>query len=184
MHPATSLTFLVPSYTGCTATIAINGSSPVTACATKSSNGVDVPFSINNLPAGTHQVQWNTGVISGGAEVIFSGITGGRQTEASEMTNVTVDDAYAGTGSIGLSYTGEWTHLDQSSKLDTSEVGTLANNFNKTLAITQTLGAAVTFSGAGQSIWTILPMTDFGRIRDLPIWIGRTGLRLRFGVAR
>lgn len=142
---ATSISLLVPSFASCTATMSINGSSPVPACATSSAAG-DLPFTISNLPAGSHAVQWNSGVVPSGAQVVFWGVQGMRPARGS---NITIDDSYTGgtssDGPVKLQYTGTWQH-------DTNGQGSAGGSFQKTISTTSSQGAQVSFSSSGKSL--------------------------------
>ncbi|WWC91159.1 uncharacterized protein L201_006100 [Kwoniella dendrophila CBS 6074] len=154
---ASSLSFLVPSYNGCQATVSINSSSPIPACPTSSSSSSDIsPFTVYNLPLGIHNVQWNAGTIQNGEQVMFWGIDGTRPIERSGYQNATIDDSFKpkDNTNVGLKYEGDWTHLNPTTRSDAlSESGRLDGDFNKTLAITQSKGSAVTFSGSGTAVY-------------------------------
>ncbi|WVQ81145.1 hypothetical protein IAT38_003267 [Cryptococcus sp. DSM 104549] len=153
---STSLTLLIPSFTSCSATLTLNTSTPIPACASNTS-GTDSPYTVSSLPLGTHHVTWNSGVIPSGEQVIFWGVDGSRPGETG--TNVTVDNTFAagaGAGVVGMEYAGQgWTALGSGAGVQTSlsEASTLTYDFNKTLAITQTQGDSVTFSGTGSAIY-------------------------------
>ncbi|WVN88021.1 uncharacterized protein L203_103220 [Cryptococcus depauperatus CBS 7841] len=144
---STSLTLLISTFDSCAATVAINTSAPVPACASNST-GQDVPWSVS-LPFGTHVVTWSSGPVASGEKVIFWGIKGSRPSPSG--TNVTFDDTYLASDVASFEYKGDWTHLGSGAGMQTSlsEAGNLSNDFNKTLAITQKKGASVTFSGSG-----------------------------------
>ncbi|ORY33124.1 hypothetical protein BCR39DRAFT_332826 [Naematelia encephala] len=148
---ATSITFLIPSYSGCTATISINSSSPTSACATNSTAG-DIPFAVDDLPTGLHRLLWDSGEIQNGQEVIFWGIDGTRAADAGGMANVTIDDTFTREGSIQLDYQGDWSHLEQGASGTLSEVNGLSGDFNQTLSLTQSQGSSVSFSAPGSAI--------------------------------
>ena len=147
---ATSLTLLIPSFNNCQASLSINDSSPISACAATSSTG-DIPFSLYNLPDGRHYVTWKSGPVSTGDQVIFWGVDGIRQGDGEGMTNVTIDDTYSRTGPVQFGWSGDWTKLAEGTSSNLSEAKGLSNNFNKTLAITQNKDAAVSFTGQGGS---------------------------------
>ncbi|OXG15693.1 hypothetical protein C366_04285 [Cryptococcus neoformans Tu401-1] len=167
---ATSLTLLIPTFSFCSATISINASTPVTACASNST-GQEIPYTLLSLPSGSHQVMWNSGPIPPSEQVIFRGIEAQRPIELGgrgKGTNVTIDDTYT-YGSypnlVDLEFEGDWTHLGSGAGMQTSlsEAGDLGNDFNKTLAVTNSKGASITFSGMGSAIYlygTIGP--DYG----------------------
>ncbi len=76
----------------------IHGSSPVPACATSYAAG-DLPFTVSDLPAGTRAVQWSSGVMPSGWQVVCWGLQG---TRPSRGSNITIDDSYNGvSGSNG-----------------------------------------------------------------------------------
>ncbi|KAK8844013.1 hypothetical protein IAR55_006806 [Kwoniella newhampshirensis] len=172
---ATSFSLLIPAYPQCQATISVNSSTPLPACATESS-GSDmasstIPFTMSNLPAGTHEVLWNSGSLASTDQVVFWGVDGARPADASCMTNVTIDNTYNHPGPVSVTYDSpgdveSWTYLSQGASSDSStfsEASHLDQDFNSTLAITQTKGAAVTFIGSGSAIYlygTIGP--DYG----------------------
>jgi len=134
--PATSLTLLIPSYANCTATITLNNSAPIPACAGLSADG-DIPFSLHNLPKGTHAVSWDSGPVGADTQVIFWGINGERPTSGGR--NVTLDDSYRSAGpGVALKYKGDW----QEAAGD--------EYFNKTLAVSTQSGASVSFNGTGE----------------------------------
>lgn len=53
---------------------------------------------------------------------------------------------------MDLEFEGDWTHLGSGAGMQTSlsEAGDLGNDFNKTLAVTNSKGASITFSGMGE----------------------------------
>ncbi|WWD06813.1 hypothetical protein V865_004908 [Kwoniella europaea PYCC6329] len=155
---ALSLTLLVPAFDNCQATISINSSSPITACskAVSSSSSEVIPFTLYNLPLGAHNVVWDSGTVPNGQQVIFWGIDGVRPPEAAGHSNVTIDDAFnpIENVNVGIRYEGDWTHLNPNAHSDAlSESSKLDGDFNKTLAITQGKGSAVTFFGSGSSVY-------------------------------
>ena len=143
LKAATSLTLLVQSFADCAATVSINSSSPIPAC-TAGSSADDTPFSLYNLPVGLHHVEWDSGEVPAGEQVIFWGFEGTRPGDASGMTNVTIDDTYKGGGGVQYAWHGDWA----------TTAGTDANelDFNRTLALTSRQGASVNFQGAGEQI--------------------------------
>ena len=96
-----------------------------------------------------HDVTWSSGPVTNGSEVLFWGIEGTRQSLGG-LTNVTVDDTYAKTGAIQIEWQAAWTHLENGQSSSLSELSTLGGDFNKTISVTQTSGASMTFSAAGQ----------------------------------
>ncbi|OCF79151.1 hypothetical protein I204_01098 [Kwoniella mangroviensis CBS 8886] len=155
---ASSLTLLVPAFDNCQATISINSSSPITACskAVSSSSSEVIPFTLYNLPLGSHSVVWDSGTVPNGQQVIFWGIDGVRPPEQAGYSNVTIDDAFnpIENVNVGIRYEGDWTHLNPDAHSDAlSESGKLDGDFNKTLAITQGKGSAVTFFGSGSAVY-------------------------------
>ncbi|RXK38482.1 hypothetical protein M231_04247 [Tremella mesenterica] len=159
---ASSLTFLVPQFDGCSATVSINSSTPVTACSTLSSTNSTIPFSLYNLPDGIHRVNWNTNVIPAEQNVIFWGLDGVREVEGT-ATNVTIDDSYAAGGPVHVGYEGTWSSVSSSSSSALSEQSEVSTFFNKTVAITQSSGSTLTFSGQGSAIYLYGPVgPDYG----------------------
>ncbi|WVQ93156.1 hypothetical protein IAU59_000220 [Kwoniella sp. CBS 9459] len=154
---ASSLTLLIPNFDSCQATISINSSSPIPACATTSdSTSETIPFSLYNLPLGVHNVIWDSGTIASGEQVIFWGIVADRPLESGGLSNVTIDDAYVPTDGAGvaLKFDGDWTHLSPSvSSTSFVESEKINGNFNKTLAVTQGKGCSIAFSGAGSAMY-------------------------------
>jgi hypothetical protein len=130
--PATSLTLLVPSFTNYTATVSVNTSSPFPACEIPSTTG-DTPFSLYNLPPGAHHVEWDSGEVPAGEQVIFWGFEGNRPASQSGMSNLTIDDSYRSGGGVELVWHGDWA----------TTAGTDANegDFNPTLSWTTKQGA-------------------------------------------
>lgn len=122
-----------------------HGSSPVPACATSYAAG-DLPFTVSDLPAGTHAVQWSSGVVLSGWQVVCWGVQG---TRPSRGSNITIDDSYNGgfgsNGPIKLQYSGTWQH-------DSGGQGAAGGSFQKTLATTSSQGAQVSFSSSGESL--------------------------------
>ncbi|ORX39224.1 hypothetical protein BD324DRAFT_649308 [Kockovaella imperatae] len=151
---ASSMTFLIPSFYNCQATVSINDSATVPAC-TKSSDTGDEPFTLFNLPLGVHNVKYDTGHIEPGQRVIFWGIDGIRPPDTAQMTNVTVDDTYssADAGPVGITWQGAWNHIDSESDTSLEEQNGLGSDFNKTISVTSKTGASVTFSGAGSAFY-------------------------------
>lgn len=159
---ASSLTLLIPTYQNCTATVSVNGSSPTVACATTSTGGSTIPFALYNLPDGIHQVVWDAGTVADGEEVIFWGVDGQRDVP-SGMTNVTVDNAYAAGGAVSLTYEGTWTQVVGGGSSTLSEQSNTASYFNKTVAVSQSAGASVSFSGKGSAMYLYGPVgPDYG----------------------
>jgi hypothetical protein len=62
---------------------------------------------------------------------------------------VTIDDTYTENGGVDVTYQGDWIHLTNGVGSGLSEAAGLSNDFNKSLAITQSQAASVTFSGRG-----------------------------------
>ena len=139
------MTLLIPSFTNCTATISINASTPIKACATTTTTG-DIPFSVFNLPLGLHNVQWESGPVGENDQLIFWGIDGDRKSDVQGSTNVTIDDTYSRDPSVSFRYEGAWDHFDGKNK--GTEVN-LDQNFNSSLAVTSKTGASVSFTGTG-----------------------------------
>ena len=101
-----------------------------------------------NLPEGVHQVVWDAGTVADGEEVIFWGVDGQRDVP-SGMTNVTIDNAYAASGAVDLSYRGAWTQIVGGGSSSLSEQSNTSSYFNKTVAVSQSAGASLSFSGKG-----------------------------------
>ena len=144
--PASTLTLLIPAFSNCTATISINNSVPASACATTSAAG-DIPFSLNDLPWGMHHVKWDSGQVDPPDRVIFWGIQGSRAVEATQMTNVTIDNTFLRREGVVLEYQGAWDHLDGKSK--GSGNTDVSQAFNSSLAMTSKSGASVSLTGTG-----------------------------------
>ncbi|ODN81082.1 hypothetical protein L202_03177 [Cryptococcus amylolentus CBS 6039] len=188
---STSLTLLVPQIEGCSATVSINGTTPVPACATNSSSSSEVPWSVVDLDYATHSIKYDSGLIpssssssSGeGGQVIFWGVQGTRP-GGGVGTNVTVDDTFFRPSSssssssssstatekaeVSITYSPSWTHLSETSTTSSilSEIGQLGGDFNGTLSVSQEAGDWVTFWGAGEAIYvygTVGP--DYGSAR-------------------
>ena len=151
------MTLLIPSFMNCKATLSINASTPISACASgsgSSSSKDDVPFSLYNLPLGVHQVLWDSGPIPDGEQVVFWGVQGERRSP-NGAANVTVDDTFAdsaGEGSkvalaVSWEYGGYWKEV-----VDEDDA---SGAFNKTLAVTDKEGASVVFSAKGGQIGTL-----------------------------
>nr|XP_031861551.1 uncharacterized protein CI109_003155 [Kwoniella shandongensis]KAA5528623.1 hypothetical protein CI109_003155 [Kwoniella shandongensis] len=146
------------------------------ACATESSSSNSAasatPFTMSGLPFGVHQVEWNSGPLNTSDRLVLWGIDAVRLAEGSAMSNVTVDDTFTHSDPVSITYDSPdgneaWTHLADGTSSDQrsySEVNVRDGYFNKTLAITQSKDASVTFSGSGSAIYlygTVGP--DFGQ---------------------
>ncbi|WWC63966.1 uncharacterized protein I303_106572 [Kwoniella dejecticola CBS 10117] len=155
---ASSLTLLVPSFENCQATLSINSSSPIPACSSpvSTSSSEVIPFTLYNLPTGMHSVRWDSGIVPNGEQVIFWGIDGTRPIESNGYSNITIDDAFKSVEdvNVGLRFEGDWTHLNPNTHSDAlSESGKLDGDFDRTLALTQGKGSAVTFFGSGSAVY-------------------------------
>ncbi|WVQ73609.1 hypothetical protein IAR50_003189 [Cryptococcus sp. DSM 104548] len=186
---STSLTLLVPPIASCTATVSLNASTPISACATKSSSS-QIPWSIFGLEYGTHTVKWDSGKVGDGEQVIFWGVRGTRPGVGGGGKNVTIDNTFSSSScsscsswpsaeasqrAVSITYSSGWTHLSNargSNNTSTSDSGLsekvdgLEGDFNGTLSVSQTEGDWVSFAGAGDAIYvygTVGP--DYGLAR-------------------
>ena len=144
------MTLLIPAFANCMSSVTVNGSAAVPACA-KSTDSGDEPFTLFNLPLGTHDITYDSGPVSAGQHVVFWGVDGTRPPDPTPMTNITVDDTHASSsGPVTLSWQGAWDHLNPKTGSSLGEQETLDSDFNKTVSVTSKTGASVTSSGPGE----------------------------------